>query len=70
MDTFPGEGKTYLSADTVAEEDLHDAYPTGFLNSITFSGMPLHSMTLKIGAPIIVLRNLRECPGNALQNGT
>ena len=70
MAQFPGEGHTYLSADTVAEEDLHNAYPTDFLNSITLSGMPPHAMTLKIGAPVILLRNLRAGPGNGMRNGT
>ena len=50
MEKFPGEGKTYLSADTLAEEDLDNACPTDFLNSIKLSGMPPHSMTLKVGA--------------------
>ena len=36
MTKFPGQGKTYLSADSVAEEDLNDAYPTDFLSSITY----------------------------------
>ena len=31
MTKFPGQGKTYLSADSVAEEDLNDAYPIDFL---------------------------------------
>ena len=53
MTKFPGQGKTYLSADSVAEEDLNDAYPTDFLNSITLSGMLPHVMTLKVGAPVI-----------------
>ena len=70
MEKFPGEGKTYLSADTVAEEDLRNAYPTDFLNSITLSGMPPHSMIFKVGAPVILLRNLRAGPGNGLRNGT
>ena len=66
MDKFPGIGHTYLSADTIAEEDMYNAYPTEFLNSITLSGMPPHSMTLKVGAPVILLRNLRASPGNGL----
>ena len=70
MKKFPGQGKTYLSADSVAEEDLHTTYPTDFLNSITLSGMPSHSMTLKIGTPVILLRNLRGGPGGELRNGT
>ena len=52
---FPGQAKTYLSAESVAEGDLYDAYPTDFLNSITLSGMPPHAMTLKVGAPVILL---------------
>ena len=30
MTRFPGQGKTYLSADTVAEDDLQNAYATEF----------------------------------------
>ena len=70
MKKFPGEGKTYLSADSVAEEDLHNAYPTDFLNSITLSGMPPHSITLKVGAPVMLLQNLRAGPGHGLHNET
>ena len=70
MDKFPGQGKTYLSADTVDEKDTENLYPTEFLNSITLSGMPPHSMTLKVGAPVILLRNLRVGPGTGLRNGT
>ena len=70
MEKFPGIGNTYLSADTIAEEHLLNAYPSEFLNSITLSGMPPHSMTLKVGAPVILLRNLRAGPGNGLRNGT
>ena len=69
MTKFPRQGKTYLFADSVAEEDLHNAYPTDFFNCITLSGMPPHSMTLNIGAPVIPLRNLRD-PGGGLRNRT
>ena len=34
MATFPGEGKTYLSAESVADEDMANTYPTDFLNSV------------------------------------
>ena len=70
MAKFPGEQKTYLSADSVAEENLDNTYPNEFLNSITLSGMPPHSMSLKIGAPVMLLRNLRAGPGTGLRNGT
>ena len=70
MTRFLGQGKTYLSADTVAENDLQNAYPTDFLNLVTLSGMPPNSMTLKVGAPVILLRNLRRGPGGGLRNGS
>ena len=69
MTKFPGKGKTYLSADSIVEEYLHAAYPTDFLNSVTLSGMPPHSMILKAGVPVILLRNLRGGPGSGLRNG-
>ena len=55
MEKFPGEGKTYLSADSVADEDMANTYPTDFLNSVTLSGMPPHAMTLKVGPPVMLL---------------
>ena len=70
MAKFPGEGKTYLSADSVADEDMANTYLTDFLNSVTLSGMPPHAMTLKVGAPVILLHNLRAGPGYGLRNGT
>ena len=70
MAMFPGVGKTYLSADSVADEDMANTYPTDFLNSIILSGMPPHSMTLKVGVPVKLLWNLRAGPGNGLRNGT
>ena len=32
--------------------------------------MPPHSMTLKVGTPVMLLRNLRGGPGYGLRNGT
>jgi ATP-dependent DNA helicase PIF1 len=43
-------------------------YPQEYLNTITLSGMPVHSITLKVGCPIILLRNLD--PSIGLCNGT
>ena len=63
MDKFPGVDATYRSADTVAEDDLKHAYPTEFFNSIMLSGMPPHSMSWKVGSPVMFLRNLRAAPG-------
>ncbi|XP_060855199.1 ATP-dependent DNA helicase pif1-like [Metopolophium dirhodum] len=57
----------YISIDTVidSEESVH--FPTEFLNSQTPSGMPPHKISLKVGVPIILLRNLNS---PRLYNGT
>ena len=33
-------------------------YPTEFLNSLEMTGMPPHTLALKVGCPVIVLRSL------------
>ena len=70
MSLFPGMSFTYRSADTIAEENLSQTYPTEFLNSLSLSGLPPHEMELKIGSPIMLLCNLHAGPGNGLRNGT
>jgi ATP-dependent exoDNAse (exonuclease V) alpha subunit len=66
----PGQEKIYLSADTAICDDQHEAnnYTPEFLNSLTPSGMPPHKLHLKIGAIIMLLRNLNIRRG--LCNGT
>jgi len=71
LNTFPGEERTYHSADWVAsenEDDISTIYPVEFLNSINASGLPLAKLKLKIGCPVIVLRNLN--PAQGVCNGT
>ena len=70
MSLFPGMSFKYRSADTIAEENLSQTYPTEFLNSLSLSGLPPHEMELKIGSPVMLLHNLRAGPGNGLHNGT
>ncbi|XP_047268357.1 ATP-dependent DNA helicase PIF1-like [Capsicum annuum] len=60
--------KTYLSSDTVCRSDhsfmaLEHVHTPEFLNSIKCSGIPNHSITLKIGVPIILLRNIDQSSG-------
>ena len=67
---FPGDSIEYKSADCVGKDDLVATYPTEFLNSLTLSGMPPHCMTMKVGATVMLLRNLRAGGGHGLRNGT
>ncbi|GFV00105.1 ATP-dependent DNA helicase [Trichonephila clavipes] len=55
---IPSETTTYKSIDTVENQDEVVSYPTEFLNSLDLPGMPPHVLTLKIGVPIILLRNI------------
>ncbi|CDO77896.1 hypothetical protein BN946_scf184952.g8 [Trametes cinnabarina] len=78
---MPGEVRTYYSADTVTFEpgadgaEIHQhrgpqdhPYPPEYLRSLRASGLPLGELRLKVGCPIILLRNL--APSRGLCNGT
>ena len=64
------EGQTieYLSADAISETTHSHLYPTEYLNSLNLSGLPPHRLRLKIGTPIMVLRNLN--PSLGICNGS
>ena len=55
----PGQVFTYVSFDTAITEEGCIDYSTEFLNSIESGCLPPHILSLKIGTPIIILRNLR-----------
>ncbi|CAL5396268.1 unnamed protein product [Camellia sinensis] len=59
---FPGESRVYHSFDKV-ENDTQNLYQQEFLNSISPGGMPPHALHLKVGAPIMLLRNLDPSSG-------
>jgi ATP-dependent exoDNAse (exonuclease V) alpha subunit len=69
---FPGNERVLMSADSVVLEAGVDTdfqpYPVEFLNSLKTSGLPLAQLALKIGCPLMLLRNLD--PTNGLCNGT
>ena len=68
-----GEHMEYLSFDYIDKsesiESCHfQSITTEFLNSLNTSGLPNHCIKLKIGCPIMLLRNLDQTQG--LRNGT
>ena len=70
MDILEGEEKVYLSFDSLVSEDDGDTsdYPTELLNTLNPSGTAPHELKLKVGAIIMLLRNLNMNQG--LCNGT
>ncbi|RZB57663.1 ATP-dependent DNA helicase PIF1 [Glycine soja] len=73
LSLIPGEQMEYLSSDYIEKSETIDSWhfqsiTTEFLNSLNTSGLPNHRIKLKIGSPIMLLRNLDQTQG--LCNGT
>ncbi|CAG8817931.1 10873_t:CDS:1, partial [Gigaspora rosea] len=70
LSNFPGEAKTYCSADSIVDpESLNSSlYLSEFLNTLSPNGVPPHKLVLKKNVPVIFLRNLNAKKG--LYNGT
>ena len=71
---FPGNPQEYLSSDSISHADfVHDEvdetlYSPDVLNGLRPSGMPIHKLVLKVGVPVMLLRNIDQKCG--LCNGT
>jgi len=70
---IPGKEVSYLSSDTPCQSDEQENahakwFTTEFLNDIKFSGILNHCIKLKVGVPIMLLRNIDQA--NGLCNGT
>jgi ATP-dependent DNA helicase PIF1 len=62
---------TYLSSGYVCSaltNGLDSLYPMEFLNTLKFPGIPDHELKLKVGLPVVLLRNINQFVG--LCNGT
>nr|XP_043630287.1 uncharacterized protein LOC122601603 [Erigeron canadensis] len=73
LEMMPGEEMTYLSSDSICEcEDTNaiDAalFSPEVINGLRLTGLPNHKLVLKVGAPVMLLRNLDQ--QNGLCNGT
>jgi PIF1-like helicase/Helicase len=72
LEMFPGNKEVLLSADSVQFDDPgmneHQPYSPEYLNSLVSSSLPLAHLALKVGCPIMLLRNLDPLKG--LCNGT
>lgn len=73
LNITPGETITFLAADKMSEGDeldhtIRNRYPNEYLNSLNPSGLPPFKLELKVGCPIMLLRNI--APKDGLCNGT
>ncbi|XP_028059216.1 ATP-dependent DNA helicase PIF1-like [Camellia sinensis] len=73
LNIFPRNTYTYLAADKMAEDDeidpsITNRYPNEFLNSLDPFGLLAFKVELKVGCPIMLLRNI--APKDGLCNGT
>ncbi|KAF1859004.1 hypothetical protein Lal_00000827 [Lupinus albus] len=73
LSIIPSEEKEYLSSDEVDMFDVNNVETINiltleFLNKLSTSGLPNHKIWLKVGTPIMLLRNLDQA--ERLCNGT
>ncbi len=78
LESLSEELHTYLSANSLTPTEkgasvatrvsMDSLYPMEFLNTLQFSGIANHELELKVGVPILLLRNLNQSIG--LCNGT
>jgi len=74
LSMLPGDVKSYLSCDSLPNGNdcgpFSDIEPLELLHSLKISGLPNHCLDLKVGASIILLRNLNQsirlCNGTGL----
>nr|XP_043630411.1 ATP-dependent DNA helicase PIF1-like [Erigeron canadensis] len=73
LQMIPGEETIYLSANSICEFEQPAEFDsalisTEVLNNMQLSGLPNHILVLKVGTPVMLLRNIDQ--SNGLCNGT
>ncbi|XP_071712818.1 uncharacterized protein [Rutidosis leptorrhynchoides] len=68
MESLDGEARTYLSSDNICHSSRdadfnRELYTIDYLNSIRIGGLPKHALTLKVGVPVTLLRNIDQSGG-------
>ncbi|XP_035840195.1 ATP-dependent DNA helicase PIF1-like [Helianthus annuus] len=68
LESLPGEEKVYFSSDSLCqseeESELNMAlFPPDVLNNLRLSGLPNHKLVLKVGAPVMLLKNIDQANG-------
>ena len=63
LNIFPGRLYTYLAVDKMSEDNeidptITNRYPNEYLNSLDPPGLSTFKLELKVGCPIILLRNI------------
>ncbi|KAM0931002.1 hypothetical protein ACQ4PT_000606 [Festuca glaucescens] len=64
----PGCSRKYLSCDSISKSTDHVAeadllYPPEFLHYVTINNFPHHEIDLKVGVPVMLLRNINQSLG-------
>ncbi|XP_028808255.1 ATP-dependent DNA helicase PIF1-like [Neltuma alba] len=65
---IPGDSVEYFSSDSICKpsqdsDGFENLHTTEFLNTISSSGLPMRKLTLKVGVPIMLLRNIDQASG-------
>ena len=68
LNIFMRDGCTYLVADKMSDDDGSDRaitnrHPNEYINSLDPPGLPPFNLQLKVGCPIMLLRNLASVDG-------
>lgn len=68
LNLVPGVQREYFSVDTISKctDTCNDAdilYPAKYLNTLTLNNFPCHRFKLKVGVPVMLLRNINQSLG-------